>query len=278
MERISNAWHLSKASWQVLAKDRELIAVPVIAGIAALLAWAALLIPGLVLLGGVDGGGADGSVNIAFWLVMLVAAVVSTWIFTLGQASIVAGAAERMEGGDPDISSAFAVARSRAVSLLGWAVLATVVSIVLDQLEQRFGFLGKLVSWAAGVAFAVMSFLALPVIVFENVGPIEAFKRSSALLKRTWGEQVSFNIGIGLLGLIAAAPGLLVGGVLASSGVFPLQVIGVTAGFAWILLVAAITSALSAVFKAALYRYANKLPVDPAFDERLFNQAFRPRR
>lgn len=278
MERISNAWHLAKASWQVLAKDRELIAVPVIAGIAALFAWAALLIPGLVLLGGVDGGGADGSVNIAFWLVLVAAAVVSTWIFVLGQASIVAGAAERMEGGEPDLSSAFAAARARAFPLLGWAVLSTVVSIVLDQLEQRFGFLGKLVSWAAGVAFAVMSFLALPVIVFENVGAIEAFKRSSALLKRTWGEQVSFNVGIGLLGFVAALPGIVVGGVLASSGVLPLQVIGVAAGVTWVLLVAAISSALSAVFKAALYRYANNLPVDPAFDERLFNEAFRPRR
>jgi hypothetical protein len=278
MERIRNAWHLAKASWQVLSKDRELIAVPVVASIAALIAWAALLIPGFVLLGGTGEGGAEGSVNVALWIILAVAAVVSAWIFVLGQAAIVAGAAERMEGGEPTLSSAFAAARSRAVPLLGWAVLSTAVSFVLDQLQQRFGILGKIVSWAAGVAFAVMSFLALPVIVFENVGAIEAFKRSSALLKRTWGEQVSFNIGIGLLGFVVALPGLLIGGGLVATGVLPLQVVGVVAGVTWVVLVVATTSALSAVFKAALYRYANNLPVDPAFDQRLFNDAFRTRR
>lgn len=276
MERITNAWHLSKASWQVLSRDRELVAVPVVAGVAAVLAWLVLVLPGIVLLGGIDGG-AEGSVNAALWIFVAAAAVISTWIFVIGQAVIVAGSAERMEGGDPNLKSAFAAARSRAVPLLGWAVLSTVVSIVLDQLEQRFGFLGKLVSWAAGVAFALMSFLALPVIVFENVGPIEAFKRSSALLKRTWGEQVGFNIGIGLLGLVAALPGILVGGALVSTGVLPLQVVGAVAAVGWVVLVATIASALSAVFKTALYRYANNLPVDPAFDEQLFNQSLRGR-
>lgn len=277
MERITNAWHLSKASWQVLSKDRELIAVPVIAGLAALLAWAVLLIPGAVLFGGLDSVGSEGTVDAGIWLLAAIAAVVSTWIFVLGQASVIAGAAERMEGGAPDLRSAFAMARARAFPLLGWAVLSTVVSIVLDQLEQRFGFLGKLVSWVAGMAFAVLSFLALPVIVFENVGAIEAFKRSSALLKRTWGEQVSFNIGIGLLAFVATLPGLLVGGALLMTGLLPLQVVGVVAAITWVVMVMAASQALSAVFKAALYRYANNLPVDPAFDEHLLNRTFRRR-
>jgi O-antigen ligase len=113
------------------------------------------------------------------------------------------------------------------------------------------------------------------VLLFEDVGAIEAFKRSSALVKRTWGEQVTFNFGLGLLGFVAIIPGLLVGGLLAATGFVPLVVLGVVGIVAWVVLVATVTSAMSAVFKAALYRWANGLPVDPAFDADELTSAFR---
>ena len=187
------------------------------------------------------------------------------------------GAAERMDGGDPTVGSAFAAAWARAGRLLQWAVLATVVSIVVNQLEERFGILGRIVAWIGSVAWGVMSFLALPVLLFEDVGAIEAFKRSSALVKRTWGEQVTFNFGLGLLGFLAVVPGVLVGGLLMATGLAPLVVVGVVGLVGWIVLVATVTSAVSAVFKAALYRWANGLPVDPAFDAGELTSAFRRR-
>lgn len=274
MERIANAWRLSKASWQVLAKDRKLIAVPVVAGVAAILAFAVFALPGVLLLPGSD---AEAPSNVALWIFLAAGAIASTWMMVLGQAAVVAGAAERMEGGNPDIGSAFAAARGRAFRLLEWAVLATVVSFVLDVIRQRFGLLGNIVSWIGGVAFQVMSFLALPVIVFENVGAIEGFKRSAALLKRTWGEQLTFSFGMGILSLLAVLPGVLVGGLLLATGLLPLQVIGGIGLVGWVVLVLATTTALSAVFKAALYRYANNLPVDPAFDAEILSNAFRHR-
>jgi hypothetical protein len=272
--RISNAWRIAKASWRVLAKDRELIAIPVVAGIAALLAFAAIAGPGYLLLGGttaVDTG------NVALWLIGVAAVVAATWVSAFGQAAVVAAAGERMDGGEPSLTSAFEAARDRAFRLLEWAVMATVVAIVLDQIEQRLGVLGRLVSWIGSVAFSVMSFLALPVIVFENVGAVEAFKRSSRLLKGTWGEQVTFNFGLGILGFVAVIPGVVVGGVLVATGLLPLQVLGGLATVAWVVLVVAVTSALSAVFKTALYRWANGLTVDPAFDAAELRGAFGPR-
>ncbi len=156
-------------------------------------------------------------------------------------------------------------------------MLATVVAVVLDAIEQRLGIVGRLISWIGSVAFAVMSFMALPIIVFEDVGAIEAFKRSSAMLKATWGEQISFNFGMGLISMIAIIPGVLVGGALAGTGVTPLVVLGVGIIVAWIVLTVAVTSSLSAVFKAALYRWAKDLPVDPAFAPADFRTAFRPK-
>lgn len=274
MGRISNAWQLSKSSWKVLSKDRELIAIPVLAGIASLVVLVAIALPPALALGAFDD---NESVNPALYLFGFLAMVGAAWMSAIGQAAVVAGAAHRMDGGDPTIGSAFATARQRAIRLLEWAFLATVVSVILDQIEERFGMVGKLISWVGSMAFSVLSFLALPIIVFEDVGAIEAFKRSSKMLRATWGEQLTFNFGMGLVGFVAIIPGLLVGGALASTGIAPLVAAGVVGAVVWVVLVVATTSALSAVFKAALYRWANQLPVDPAFTPQDFRGAFRQR-
>jgi len=272
--RIRNAWTIAKASWAVLSKDRELLVVPLVAGVGSLLALGAIAGPGYLLLGGSE---AEQSSGIALWIVLAVAAVAAAWVSAIGQATIIAGAAQRMDGGDPTLGSAFAVARGRVGRLLEWALLATVVALVLDQVEQRLGVLGRIVSWLGSAAFSVLSFLALPVIVFEDVGAIEGFKRSSRLLKGTWGEQLTFNVGLGLLGFAAVLPGVLVGVALASTGVLAVQVVGVGLLVAWVLAVVSVTSALSAVFKAALYRWATGAPVDAAFGASALSTAFRHR-
>lgn len=251
-----------------------MVVLPLVAGVAALVAFGVFALPGTLLLD--DTSSVDAS-NVAFWLLMVLGATAATWITAIGQGAVVAGAAQRMDGGEPTLGSAYAAARARAPQLLSWAVLATVVAIVLDQIEQRLGVLGRVVGWLGGIAFSIMSFLALPVIVFENVGAIEAFKRSSALLKRTWGEQIGFNFGLGLLGFLFALPAVILGGALASTGVLPIQALGIAVAVVWIALVAAVVSALSAVFKAALYRYANGLSVDPAYDAHDLSGAFRHR-
>ena len=274
MGRIARGWEISKASWRVLSLDRELVWIPALAGVAALVAAAVIAVPGIVVMGGIDAGATS---DLAMWLVFLAAAVAASWMFAIGQAAVIAGAAERMDGGDPTISSAFASARERAHRILGWAVLATVVSVVLDQIEQRLGILGRVISWIGSTAFGVLSFLALPVIVFEDVGAIEAFRRSSRLLRSTWGEQLTFSFGIGVIGFLAIIPGVLVGALLTVSGVVALAILGVALAVAWVILVVTVTSALSAVFKAALYRYATGRPVDPAFEVATLNAAFRHR-
>jgi hypothetical protein len=281
--RIANGWRLAKASWRVLARDRELIAIPVIAGLLSLIVFVAVAGPGVALLGdGSDGGsGGDdggGPAGWALWLVLALAAVLATWVSVLGQAAVVSGAGQRMGGEDPSLGSAFAGARRRTGRLLEWAVLATVVAIVVDLVQERLGVAGRVLGSLGNLAFSVMSFLALPVIVFEDVGAIEAFRRSSRLLRSTWGEQVAFSFGLGLIGIVAALPGVALAAGLGVTGQAALQVVGVAVGVVWVVAVVAVVSALSAVFKTALYRFARQEPVDVAFETADLSGAFRPRR
>jgi hypothetical protein len=275
MERIGNAWRIGQASWSVLAKDRELALIPVLAGLASIALFGAILLPGVLLLGGLD---AVQTSRAGLYLVGFVALVAASWVSALGQAAVIAGAGERMAGGQPDLRSALSAAWVRAGRLVGWALFATVVATVLDQFEQRLGLLGKLVSWVGRIAFSVLSFLALPVIVFEDLGAIDAFKRSATLVRTTWGEQVTFNFGMGALGFVACLPALVVGTVALGSGVAVVAVVGVVVAVAWLVVVSAVTSALSAIFKTALYRWANGFTVDPAFAGPALSGAFVRRR
>ena len=270
VERIRNGWRLAKASWHLLSQDRELVAIPIVAGLLS-----------LIVFGAVGGSGIaafaddDGDVGVGGWILLAIATLLATWVSVIGQAAVISGAAQRMDGDDPTVGSSFAGARSRTGRLFEWAVLATVVAIVLDTLQERLGILGNVLASLGNMAFSVLSFLALPVIVFEDVGAIDGFKRSSQLLRGTWGEQLTFTFGLGLIGLLAALPGVAVAAALAVTGVSALQVLGFVIGALWIIAVVAISSALSAVFKAALYRYATEQPVDVAFDTADLSGAFR---
>jgi hypothetical protein len=269
--RISNGWRLAKSSWRVLSQDRELVGIPIVAGLISLVVFAVVAGLGIVLVGGNDSSGW------ALWIILALAGLLAMWVSVIGQAAVISGAGQRMDGEDPTLGTAFAGARGRTGRLLEWAVLATAVAVVLDIVRDRLGFAGQIIAGIGNMAFQVLSFLALPVIVFEDVGAIEGFRRSSQLLRSTWGEQLAFSFGLGIIGFLAALPGIAVAVGTGASGIAALAIVGVALGVLWVLAVVAVTSALSAVFKTALYRHARGLPVDLAFAPSDLSGAFRPR-
>lgn len=272
MNRFSNGWRLAGASWRLLSRDRALVAIPALLGLLSVVVFFGVAVPGLFLLG--DGDATEW----AGYLLVAVASMLALWVSTIGQAAVMAGAARRMDGGEPTVGTSLATALHRGGRLLEWALLSTVVALVLDAVSDRLGFAGQILGSLGNLAFRVLSFLALPVIVFEDVGAIEGFRRSSRLLRSTWGEQLMFTFGIGALGFLAGMLGFLVALTLVLTEVTVLAILGVVVGGLWILAVVTVTSALSAVFKAALYRHAHRLPVDPSFDPEDLDDAFVPRR
>ena len=91
---------------------------------------------------------------------------------------------------------------------------------MLQLLRERGGIAGAIVAALGGMAWNIITFLVVPVLVVEGVGPIGAIKRSAGLLKKTWGEQVIGSAGIGLvfglLGLAVGVVGIGLGGSLSA--------------------------------------------------------------
>lgn len=281
MSRLSNSWNLVKASWAVLRSDKELIIFPIVSGIATLIVF--ILFAGPLWLSGYfdrldDGTGSE----VTGFIVLFVMYVVLYTVVNYCNAALVGAALIRLRGGDPSASDGFNIARQHIRPIVGYAIMGATIGVALQALRERAGFLGQLISWLGQTAWNLATFLVIPVLVVEGIGPIEAVKRSTSLLKRTWGEQVVGNAGIGLVfGLIAVGV-VLVGAVLvaaaAATGLVVLIVLAILIAGAALAAVIAIGAALKGIFTAALYRYAADGQTDSYFRPDLIQGAFAPKR
>jgi hypothetical protein len=277
-ERFSRSWSLIKASAGVLAQDKELLVFPLLSAICTLLVVAAFALPALGL--GVLDGLRDGGRGIS------VLAYVLAFLFYLAQyfvifffnSALVGAALMRLEGGNPSLRDGLRIASGKIVPILGYAAIAATVGLVLRSLQERSGWLGRIVVGMLGVAWTLASFLVVPVLVSRDVGPIEAIKESATLLKRTWGENLIGRGGVGLVfGLMFVAMAVLAVALVvaaAMSGSAILIGIVVAVVIMAFLLMALIHAALSGIYAAALYRFAMGAESSTGFDGQLLQQAF----
>jgi hypothetical protein len=275
VETFQRSLALAKASWAVLRQDKELAVLPLIAFAAWLVVAATFVLPIAVVAGDASNGDAWTS-NPVNWVLAFLGYLAVTYVMIFFNAAIVCGADERMQGGDPTIASALRAARDRAGVLLPWAVLSATVSLVLRAIEERAGIVGRIVVGFIGLAWSLVTFLVLPILVVERIGVGAAVKRSTELFKHTWGENVVTNGGIGLLGFLASLAGFVVVMPLLMLG-GPGTVLGMAIGFAWVAAVSCVTTTLSGIVSLALYRYATDGQV-PGFSNDQLGRAFRPRR
>jgi len=274
-EKFSRSWELVKASASVLRSDKELMLFPILSGLATLIVLATFVVPAFALRI-FDGGVGIGGAVFGFLFYFCQYSVI---IFF--NCALVGAAMIRLDGGDPTVADGFAAARSRLPAIFGYAAIAATVGVLLQALKGKDNnILVRLIGSGLGVAWTLATFLVVPVLVSRDIGPIDALKQSIALLKRTWGENAIGNVGIGAaFGLITFAAVLVGVGltVLAAQasvglaiGVGALCVLGV-------LLLGIYQAALTAIYSAALYRYAMSHEVPAGFQGAQLEHAFMPK-
>jgi hypothetical protein len=270
--RLQNSIDLAKASWGVLREDRKLAVLPLLSGLLTLVVAAAFFGPVAMI---VNNGSGDSSKPLA-WIIGAVGYLVITFVVVFFNAALVWAADKRLRGETVTIGEAVHAAGARAHVLLPWAVLSATVSVVLRAIEERAGIFGRIIISLIGLAWSLVTFLVLPVLVIEQVGPIEAVKRSAELFKQTWGENMIANAGIGLVALVAIIVGAIPCVLLMAVG-GPVAILGIAVFVAWLVAVQLVAAALTGILQMALYRYAVDGTVS-GFDTDQLNSAFRPRR
>jgi Family of unknown function (DUF6159) len=112
------------------------------------------------------------------------------------------------------------------------------------------------------------------VILYEPLGVIASIKRSGSIFRQRWGETFVGTAAIGLALFLLALPVILLA-VLLGAVSMPL---GLAVGVILVAVMAAVGSALSGVYNAALYRYATSGEAGGAFQPADLQGAFRPKR
>ena len=265
MGRFRRGWELTKRSWQVLRSHPTLMRFPVVGALLTLIPAVLLVLPGLYLLDSNETVPGVALIAVGLYACAIVGVFFGVALAAAADAIFHGREAEANEEG-------YRTARSRMGPIAGWAFVSAVLGTIFSVLQSQRG-LASIVGALLGAAWALVTFLAVPVIAIEGTGPIETIKRSATLFKQRWAGQITGNVAIGgAIGLFVMLPAILV----IALGIYlwssdgngdevALGAVLVAIGTVVLLLAAMLNRALRGVFGVALYRYASGGEVAGAF-------------
>ncbi|MEO8103970.1 MAG: DUF6159 family protein [Betaproteobacteria bacterium] len=281
-DRLSRSWQLVKASGSVLMDDKELLVFPLISSIATLFVVACFALPAIGM-GALDGLSVrHGTISTGAYVLGFLFYLCQYFVIFFFNAALVGAAMMRLDGGNPGVGDGLRIASSKAGSILGYAFIAATVGMILRAIQQRVGFIGRIIVGLLGVSWTMATFLVVPVLVARDVGPVDAVKESAAMLKKTWGENVIGQAGLGVAFALIQFSVIICGALLVIAAAFTqnaaLIVLTVVLAIAAVIVTALIHSALSGIYAAALYRYASDGTPTQGFDPNALQLAFAPKR
>ena len=274
-ERISNGMELIRQSLRVLRQEKSLVVFPILSSVAGLAVLASFVLP----LWGSDYArliADDGRLpqDPLAYVLLFAFYFANYFVIVFFNSALISCAMIRFQGGDPTVADGLRAAASRLPQIVGWALLSATVGVVLKTIESRSQKVGQLVAGLLGAGWTIATYFVVPVLVVEKVGPVTAVRRSFAILRKTWGESLVANFGIGLvvflaclLVMIPAVLGLVVGGDAAI-------ITGIAISVVLLILVSLVSATLHTIILAALYLYAAEGKVPQQFDERLLRDAY----
>lgn len=266
--RFERSWALTKQSWAVLKQDKHLMLFPVISGSVMLLLLTVSVGGSIwysIATGQFDEHNQERVNQImhspAVYAGLFVFYFISNFIVIYFNAGLVACVMNRFNGQDSSFSAGLAAANSRLPKILAWAAVNATVGVLMKVAEDKLGWIGKLILRGIAFAWNVATFFVVPVLVVDNVGPIDAVKKSVEVLKKSWGESLIVQSGISLVMVLATMLVLTVGfGAAIALGVTTQNAyLGIGLGVATFIVamgLGLISTTMRTILVAACYRYA----------------------
>lgn len=285
MNAFSRSWNITKLSFAVINKDRELIWFALLSFIFSTLFVVAMVVPSIMpaLL---NEGISDTTLEAYQYAILFVTYFGLAFIATFFNVCVVYTTKVRFEGGNATFNESFSFAFSKLGLIFKWSLLSATVGLLLrllDNLASRLGKAGQIVAsiliGLLGMTWSIITIFVVPVLVYEGLGPIDAVKKSTQVIKKTWGESLIRAIGLGLIQfftfvlIIVLCGGItyVLGNLIGVSGF----IAGVSLGLLLLFFTGLIFSVANTIFNTALYVYANNNKVADGFNEEVVRDAFK---
>jgi hypothetical protein len=270
-ESIGRSLTLVKTSWDILMADKKLLAFPVLSGIVTILVVLTFILPILFT------GGEGTSSGIGTLVLLFLFYVASYFVVIFFNTALITCVNAKLNGKELSIGEGLSTSVKHLPAIIGWAIVAATVGLILNLLEERAGFIGDIVLAIIGGVWSLVTFFVVPVLILEDKGVFDSLKESVTLVKKTWGESIVGSASMALIFVVI--------GIIAAAGVFGIMMLGNPTVFfialaLFLLLVvvlAVVYSAMQGIFVTALYAYAKTGTVPSAFNPDLIKNAFVPK-
>jgi hypothetical protein len=267
--RLSNGWTIAISSFKVLGANKQLIIFPVLSGISMLLILGSFVL----VLFNASGWDLDSLPHVgraAGYGILFLFYLVNYFIVVFFNMALIHCTKLYFEGQEVSLKEGIAFSFSRIGAIFSWAVLAAVVGTILKVIQENTGTIGKILIGLIGIVWSVATFFVVPVIAYENVGPIKALERSVQIMKQKWGEGLGAGFSFFLVQLaglfLFVLPLALIGLLINPLAAILLAVLGV-------LLLTAVLSAVKMIFISAVYHQING-DIQTHMDQQLVDSLF----
>lgn len=268
MGKIRNGWELTKQSFRVIKEDKEILIFPILSGIVTIgfsaIFFFFFLLGEITLL-----FTSQNLANVALWLWFFLFLLGTYFIAIFFQAAIITSASVRFSGKNPSLGDGFKEPIKKIHKLFIWAIISAVVGLLLKIIEN----LGKgrsrgtrlatsITSSLLGLAWALLTFFTVPILLFENTSTFGSIKRSKDLFIRTWGENVTAQFTIGGVFFLVTLPFIVLFFLSFLSGSIAFIIFSLVLLLLSIAVISVISTSVNGILKAALYKYATskKMP------------------
>ena len=285
MGRFARSWQITKITFAVIQQDKEMLAFPMLAGVFSLLFTTALLFPTVIVQLLAETGDTSVAFGLVEYICLFVVYLGLAFISTFFNTCVVYTTKVRFSGGDATFMESIRYALSKVGRIFAWSMLAATVGILLRALDQAGRSMGgagqvvlKIFRSILGMIWSVVVIFVIPVMVYEDVGPFDAVKRSATTLRNTWGESLIRHLGLGFVSGICTFLGIILSiglvALLSPLGQTGL-VVAIALSVTYFLAMFLVFSCANTVFNTALYVYASESQSPTGFAPDVLEGAFR---
>jgi len=268
-DRLSAGWRITMNSFTILKKNKQLIIFPILSGISLLLLMG-IFILGILAVAGWDVDYINTDNDIVNYALMFLFYFINYFVVVFFNMALIHCSKLYFNGEEVSVSIGLKFSASRIGVIMSWALFAATVGTILKIIQENSGWLGKVITGLIGIVWGITTFFVVPVIAYENLGPLAAFKRSALLMKEKWGESLAATFSLGLIQtlvfLLAMVPIFLIAGYV---NIYIGIALGIVVGF----LIFAVFSAAQTIFISSVYHNITG-KIDDHFDQKLIDSLF----
>lgn len=268
--RISNGWQMAMTSFETIQKKPFLLLFPVLSVISFVLIFATFAGSSYFVFGDQIETILENEQygNVAGYAFLFLYYLVNFFIVIYFNSALIYCAAKILNGEETSAGDGLSFANSKLNKIFGWAVLAATVGTLLKLLQET-GKIGKFVASLIGVAWSILTFFVVPVLIFEDKSVVDTVKESGRMMKEKWGESLAANLSFGIFYLLGIVLAIVVTVLLFNAS----PILAIFLGILLFMLVSTVIATAETIFVAAMYNHVKGMPTGD-FDDHTLDGMF----